>query len=143
MVDEKPPGTNGGTFTSGAWRTRDLNTVKTNEISGASLSANQITLGVGEYFLRATAPGRDCLKHQIKWRNITDSVDEITGRTAAVQGGNESYISVSGRFSVSVGSKAFELQHICQSTRNSEGLGTAGNFGIAETYADVMIWKVG
>jgi hypothetical protein len=140
--DEKPAGTNGGTFTSGAWQTRDLNTVRSNEIAGANLSANQITLAAGEYFIMASAPGRDCAKHQIKWRNITDQTDELTGRTAAVAQGNDAHVSVSGRFSVVGASKSFELQHRCQTTRLGEGLGTAGNFGISESYADVMIWKV-
>ncbi len=36
--DEQLQNTAGGTFTSGAWRTRTLNTVKTNTIGGASLS---------------------------------------------------------------------------------------------------------
>src|SRR6266516_1340078 len=38
--DEKSAGTVGGTFSSGAWRTRTLNTTKTNEIGSASLSSN-------------------------------------------------------------------------------------------------------
>lgn len=49
-------GTHGGTFTAGAWRTRDLNTVLTNTISGASLSNNQITLPAGKYYVEASAP---------------------------------------------------------------------------------------
>ena len=40
IQDQKPQGTYGGTFTAGAWRTRDLNTVLTNTITGASLAAN-------------------------------------------------------------------------------------------------------
>ena len=49
MRDEKANGTQGGTFTSGSWYTRDLNTVVTNEINGASLSSNQFTLPAGDY----------------------------------------------------------------------------------------------
>lgn len=37
VQDQKTSGTLGGTFTSGAWRTRDLNTELTNEITGGGL----------------------------------------------------------------------------------------------------------
>ena len=47
--DEKAANTPGGTFTASAWQKRDLNTVKTNQISGASLASNQITLPAGTY----------------------------------------------------------------------------------------------
>jgi len=50
--DEKSNGVAGGNFTNGAWQTRTLNTSMTNEISGASLSSNQITLPSGTYFIR-------------------------------------------------------------------------------------------
>ena len=41
--DEKANGTAGGTNIAGV-NIRDLNTIKTNEITGASVSSNQITL---------------------------------------------------------------------------------------------------
>ena len=54
--DEKSANTAGGTFTGAAWRTRDLNTVPTNQISGASVSSNRITLPAGDYFAMGWAP---------------------------------------------------------------------------------------
>jgi hypothetical protein len=56
VADEKGVGTGGGTFTSGAWRTRDLNTERYNGITGASLAANRITLPAGTYRVWANAP---------------------------------------------------------------------------------------
>jgi hypothetical protein len=47
----------GGTSTS-SYTKRDLNTVVTNEIAGASLSSNQITLPSGTYYINASAPAR-------------------------------------------------------------------------------------
>lgn len=45
IQDQKSSGTDGGTFTSGAWRTRTLNTTVLNTIgAGFSLSSNQFTL---------------------------------------------------------------------------------------------------
>ena len=63
IQDQKPQGTNGGTFTSGAWRTRDLNTVLTNTITGASLADNQITLPAGKYYVEASAPAYQTFAH--------------------------------------------------------------------------------
>ena len=48
--DEKASGTDGGTSANGIVD-RDLNTVKVNEITGASLSSNQITLPSGTYYV--------------------------------------------------------------------------------------------
>ena len=52
--DEKSSGTSGGNFSSGSYVTRTLNTSLTNEISGASLSSNQITLPSGTYYIQAS-----------------------------------------------------------------------------------------
>jgi hypothetical protein len=49
--DEKSNGTAGGGSTSGSYETRTLNTVMTNEVSGASLTSNQIILPSGTYFI--------------------------------------------------------------------------------------------
>ena len=44
IQDQKTAGTNGGSAGDNATVTRDLNTVLTNEVTGASLSSNQVTL---------------------------------------------------------------------------------------------------
>ena len=57
IVDQKANGTNAGSFTSGAWRTRDLNTtIGNNTITGSSLSSNQFTLPSGTYRINASSP---------------------------------------------------------------------------------------
>jgi len=61
VIEEQAAGTNGhndGNFVSGAYRTRVLNKVLTNEISGASVASNQITLPAGTYFIEAQSPGK-------------------------------------------------------------------------------------
>ena len=54
--DEKASGTTGGTFTSGAWQTRDLNTEVVDTGNHASVATNQITLAAGTYRFRIVAP---------------------------------------------------------------------------------------
>lgn len=144
LQDQKASGTLSGTFSAGAWRTRTLNTELTAEISGASLSSNQITLPAGTYYLDASAEGYLAGNHKTKWYNVTDGSDVLHG-TVAATGGTESKSSrsfVSGRFTIA-GSKVFELQHRCSNTNNGDGFGAAATFSVVEVYADVKIWKVG
>lgn len=54
--DEKPRSTAAQAITANTWTVRDLNTVHTNDISGASLAANQITLPAGTYEIDAYVP---------------------------------------------------------------------------------------
>jgi hypothetical protein len=141
VQDEKTSGTAGGTFTSGAWRTRTLNTVKTNEISGASLASNQITLPSGTYFIIAGATGHAIDSNKAKLRNITDSSDTLIGTTEyadyARGGAERSWIY--GRFTISA-QKTFEIQHHC-SASGVFGFAYSGA-GVTEVFAQAMIWKV-
>lgn len=141
--EEQTSGTNGGTFTSGAWRTRTLNTSKTNEISGASLGSNQITLPAGTYWIEASAPGFVVVFHKAKLYNITDSADVIIG-TNCQTGAGDSVLTrslVRGRFTIAA-QKVFELQHRCSSTLATTGFGQANSFSVVEVYSEVMIWKL-
>ena len=141
--DEKSDNVDGGTFTSGAWRTRTLNTEVTNEITGASLASNQITLPAGTYEIDASAPGFNCGDHKAKLANITDTSDTLIGTSESAGAANNSSgrSLVRGRFTIA-GTKTFELQHRCGTTQATNGLGQGGGFGVVEVYTDVMIRKV-
>jgi hypothetical protein len=141
--DEKASGTGGGTLTSGAWRTRTLNTSLTNEISGASLSSNQITLPSGTYFINAIANvGANSQSHKAKLANITDTSDTVIGTSEFNEPGSGSTKSfVIGRFTIA-SSKVFELQHRSGNTTDANGFGVSSGFSVVEVYADVQIWKV-
>ncbi len=141
--DQKSTGTDGGTFTTGAWQTRTLNTAVTNEITGASLSANRFTLPTGTYFIIARAPAMgDLNEHKSKLRNISDSSDTLLGSSeragsTAVQ--TNSWVI--GRFTIA-SAKIFELQHRCAVTKATDGFGAASGFSVTEVYADVQVWKL-
>jgi hypothetical protein len=141
--DEKSSGTAAGTATSGSFETRTLNTVMTNEISGASLASNQITLPAGTYYINAKAPCRNVDGHKIKLRNTTDSSDTLIGTNAQSQAAGyiltQSFIS--GRFTIA-SEKVFEIQHRVEATQATYGFGNAITFGVVEVYTDVQIWKV-
>lgn len=141
-VRDEKTGSNGGDFNSGAWRTRTLNTIKTNEITGASLSSNQITLPAGTYYIDASAPGYDIRRHQTALYNITDSSFEIIGTSeyTTTTDDVQTRSFVFGRFTISA-QKTFELQHRGEVTKATFGFGVHSNFSQDAIYSDVLIWR--
>lgn len=141
--DEKASGTDGGTFTSAAWRTRTLNTTKTNEISGASLGSNQITLPAGTYWIEASAPAREVDAHKLKLANITATSDIIIGTTEFANAGGQvaTRSSLDGRFTLA-GTTVLQIQHMCATSKTTTGFGSAASLSVVEVYADVKIWKL-
>ena|SRR3990167_4381050 len=143
--EEQVANTAGGTFTTGAWQTRTLNTSKTNEISGASLAANQITLPAGVYEIEASAPAYQVSQHKARLYNVTDAADVIIGssefsRTTGDWAMTSSHVR--GRFTLAA-QKVLELQHRGVVTRATDGFGIASNLDSKiEIYTEVMIWKL-
>ena len=140
--DVKSTGTDGGTFTSGAWRTRDLNTLEKIGNIDVSLSSNQFILGPGMYRIKVTAPAFAVNRHQCKLRNVTDS-DETIGSSSYADAAN----SVQNESSVEdiltlTEQKTFEIQHRAETTSSPNGFGVSCNFGVSEVYTTVYIEKV-
>jgi len=142
--DEKSEGTNGGTFTSGDWRTRDLTTVKMDETGNVSLSSNQFTLPAGTYRFSASCPVISVANHQSRLRNITDSTTTLLGEStfADVSGNGTEHSIIEGQFVIAA-SKTFELQHQCVTTKANNGFGNSTGFtGTTEVYASIGLAKV-
>jgi len=143
--EEQASGVNGGTSTSGSFQTRVLNTVKTNEITGASLAANVITLPAGTYWVEAGCVARRAQNQKSRLRNTTDATTAVVGLNTNVNTDDTSENTMiapcSGRFTIA-GAKAFELQHQVELGLATIGLGAAAAFGEVEVYSDVKIWKV-
>lgn len=145
LEEQQSSGTAGGTFTSGAWRTRALNTTVANPNSVlVSLASNQFTLATGTYYIDAYAVGLQCSVHKTKIANITDVTDSLIGGNAQSGAGSNYSLSpsfVRGLVTIAA-QKTFELQHRCVTTKATDGMGLAGSFSVAEVYAQVLIWKI-
>jgi len=146
--DEKSNGTNGGTFTSGSWQTRDLNTIVTDDTEDVTLTSNQFVLPAGTYEAEIEAPAFFCNLHKARLRNITDSTTVDEGSSA--KSNDDSSASETTQESVIVtkftitASKTFEVQHQCQTTTNTNGFGAATSFTTDnEIYTIVKLKKVG
>jgi len=138
VQDQKSQNTAGGTFTAGAWRTRDLNTTEYNNISGASLNSNRITLPAGTYRLRATAPAVGCNMHVTRLQNITAESTILLGTSEYTSAdGVCTRSSICGIFTLTA-SSALEIQHYCSSTGT---FGKASNI-TTEIYTQASIEKI-
>ena len=143
IEDQKIAGTNGGTFTAGAWQTRDLNTVVVNNISGASLSSNQITLPAGTYDVEASASAFRTVLHEARLYNTTDSAVLLSGTSerSGTSSDNTHKSFIRGRFTIA-GTKVITLQHRCSVTRTTTGFGYGVGFAAHEVFSTIEIVKV-
>lgn len=139
VSDQKTQNTQGGTFTSGAWRTRDINKENVDTGSNCSISSNQITLAAGTYRCYIRCPSMNCGSHQAKLYNVTDTAD-LSDVTGDVCYGTPEYASSSinyytqtcsviiRRFTLAT-QKTLEIRHQCLVTGSTNGFGNAANFG--------------
>jgi len=143
ICDQKAHDANGGTFTSGAFRTRDLNTELADPDSIVSISSNQFTLGAGNYLIDASAPVYRTDRHITRLQNITDS-STVTWGTAEYADASNNVANRSflvARVSLT-GSTTFELQHRADTTNSTQGFGVSSSFtGTNSIYAIVKIYK--
>jgi len=143
VQDQKTSGTNGGTSVAGV-QTRTLNTVVTNEISGASLGSNQITLPAGTYEITALAPARSVSFHRIVLYNVTDAAAAVIGinADASTSDNTDTHAFINGARFTLAGTKVLEIQHYTSAIRATDGLGNAISDGYIEIYTDVQIRQV-
>ena len=145
ICDRKASSADGGTFTSGAWRTRDLNTELFDPDSIVSISSNQFTLGAGTYLIQWAAPGYHVDSHEAKLYDVTNAADVEFGYSAfSYQTGYTNDVS-NGSARVTITSNTtYEIQHRCVTTRTTYGFGVGAsgyhNWGDT-TYTMVHIFK--
>lgn len=146
IEDQKSSGVEGGTFTSGANRTRTLNTLVRNAGSLASLSSNRFTLPAGTYYIKWSAPAYFVNSHKSFLYNVTSAAIVGIGTSAYTTAGDNPDRPVTttsnGEAVVTIASStSFEIQHRCSNSKSTTGFGRACGFG-TEIYTTVSIWLV-
>ena len=112
-----------GAYTTGDWRTRDIDTEISDEDGIVTISSNQFTLQAGNYFIRFACSMYHINKHSTRLQNITD------GTTAGIGEPNSSYtysatLMTTGTCRVSIDSaKVFEVQGYPSTTKATNGFG--------------------
>lgn len=152
--EEQTSGTNSSTSAASGWNAQVLNTVKTNEITGASLAGSTITLPAGTYFIQAvgvsfgvSASSGGTMSVKARLRNTTAGTTILSGTSVGVAVGgaglsmqvNAPAPIVQGRFTLA-GATNIQLQAYVSSTSSATGKAFSG--GETEVYAEVLIWKV-
>lgn len=148
--DLKASGTSGDAITASAWNALVLNDVALNEIAGASLSSNQVTLPAGRYRARFDVPvyaigsgsNAAAKNYAARLYNVTAAavvVDSISGQTGQRAGDTHSVVSeVSGDgfFTLSV-SSVLQIEFY---TSNAVDIGDPASIaGRSEIYTTLVI----
>ena len=146
ICDSKGNTTDGGTFTSGAWRTRDLNQEISDEDGIVSISSNQFTLAAGTYLIIFRAPAMKVDFHVSKLILITSGVSSFTEKAGSSSYSNNGVVVQNESFGVArvtlTGSGTFEIQHQCETTKTVDGFGQPSNGYASESiYTTVEIYK--
>ena len=144
LVDEKADSINGGTFTSGSWVTRTLNTEQSDPQGIVTLLSDQFTLGAGTYRIDFHAPAFGVQRHQARLYDVTNTAVVAYGsseRAEPATGGESSNRSFGTATVVITGNTVYRLEHRCSASKTGLGLGYGVNFGTANIFAVVIIHK--
>jgi hypothetical protein len=143
IADQKATGVQSGTFTTGAWRTRTLNTEISDADGIVSIASSQFILQAGTYTIEWSAPAFRVQEHLTRLYNATDASVEDVGTTEYAEAGTGT--SQSRSFGSSVvtiaGAKAFTIEHRSNQTSATFGFGIASDYGSDISYALVKILK--
>lgn len=131
-----------GTFTSGAFQTRPINTLIDPD-GLASLAANQLTLKAGKWEIDAYVVAYQVDRHQTRLQDITGASTLIIGTSSRSNAGTffQGVSVLKDRFTLAVDS-ILEIQHECSLTRAPDGFGDAANFA-SEVYLMATFTKIG
>ncbi len=139
--EQQVANTAGGTFTTGAWRTRTLNTTVNNTINGASLASDLITLPAGVYEIVWNAPAHQCGVHISRLFNTTTSAQVALSSVGRANSGVAvGTLSIGRIFLTLTALSALRLEHNCGTTRATDGFGLACNLDSQpEIFSEVWV----
>ena len=143
VQDQKASGTSGGNSVVG-YQFRDLNTIVTNEITGASLASNAITLPAGTYYIEASAPAYRLNQSRISLYNNTTSNTILLGKSGYSANTDQGHIvtDMKGRFTLASTAAVKIRQYVTTDGLQSSDLGVAIADGSINIYTEVLIWRI-
>jgi hypothetical protein len=145
VIDSKPSGTNGGTFTAGSWQLRDLNHLTNMSNSNViTFNNNQFTLIPGEYTILISCPAFGVGNHQARLVNVTNGKMTYGSPEYSFSyygSGATSRSWINSHITLAVPC-VFEIQHRCSITNPTVGFGIAAGFGGNEVYTSLYINQV-
>ena len=159
LWEQKTAGTDAGTFTSGGWVDRVLNSKSDLQTfvswpGGASTGTDGtntiFSLPTGSYLIQWGAPAHSVGSHKTQLiYSLSDTFSSPTyiAGTSALDGSgltpNSQTRSLGSITLTLTNTTYFKIQHKCEATENDDGLGRAANFGVVEIYTMVNIRDLG
>jgi len=144
ICDQKTQNTDAGTFSSGAWRTRDLNTEIFDPDGIVSISSNQFTLAAGTYLIEWLAPAVRIGEHKARLYDVTGAAVVQIGPNAfsSTDGGDLTFAFGSSRVTIT-SSNTYRIEHRCVTgAAHTYGFGNATDLpSTVEIYTVVKIFK--
>ena len=141
IADEKTTTTDGGTFTSGAWQTRDLQTEIADPDGIVSIATNAFTLAAGSYFIEWQAPAYRAQSHKSRLYDVTGTAVVQVGSTVYADTGYVQTNSTGYSRVAPSGSNVYRIEHQSSATVATQGFGLATGFSEVEIYTIVRIFK--
>lgn len=143
IADEKSAGTDGGTFTSGSWQDRDINTELSDPDSIVTISSNQFTLAAGTYVIEWSCPAFRVNAHKTQLYDVTGTQVLSVGSVEYADSTYNGYSRSIGAFIHTISSNnTYKIQHQSGATRTTNGFGTNLSVSVAEIYTIVKISKL-
>jgi len=137
--DIKASGVDGGTFPTGTWRIRDLNTLE-GDVSFISINGTTtFTLDSGVYDISVTAPALGVTEHQCRLFNVTNAAVESVGTNAFSNGSSNNSV-INTVISISA-TNTFRIEHRSEATQAGNGFGEDATWG-SNVYTQVRIQKL-
>jgi hypothetical protein len=145
--DQKANGTDGGSAVGTTQTRRALNTVVSDVAGIVSLASDKITLGAGDYQIRAAAPFYNTKRSKIRLRNETAGTTLLVGTNGYIGGDSSQdqlamiWSEVVGRFTVAA-AQELSIQYWLESAGPANlALGVATSSGDVEVYTQVELWR--
>jgi len=142
IADRKAYLTNGGTFASDTWVTRDLNYEITDPDGIVSISSNQFTLAAGTYTVKWRCPWYAVQHHSSsQLYDVSASTLLIDGQSDYVSAGasNGHHFGIAN-FTIA-SSNAYTIRHRHGGSTISSGLGHGTRYGSYSFFTYVEIYK--
>lgn len=135
----------GGTFTSGAWRPRDINTLVADTAGIASIDSNYIILPAGTWLCAISCPAFDVDLHKARLWDYSASAVVLEGTSEYCNpssGQDQSRSIINGMFTLTEESNLL-IQHRCYTTSSGAyGFGNSTTFGDYQIYTDAQFWRL-
>lgn len=141
ICDEKLFNEDGGTFTNGAFRTRDLNTELFDPDGIVSITSNTFTLAAGVYVINWRCPAFDVDRHVSRLFNETSSSTVAIGSIGYTSASVQDYSFGTARVTIT-SDTVFRIEHRSQTTKSTLGFGVAHDFtdiNTRYTYVEIFM----